>query len=185
MRSPEPPDDAALLRTYRETVRPLYAYVSRHVGGDRTLAEDLVQDVWTRAIRAWMRDGLPRQPLAWLLTSAHHAVVSYYRRTRPIVVDPETVDLEAPAFTPDAPDVAAVVNWALTRVRRAHAEVLEAFYFDGKSVKQIAFERRTTVRAVEGRLRRARIKLKKVIDRARQKTSAASPDAARRSIEHG
>jgi DNA-directed RNA polymerase specialized sigma24 family protein len=138
-----------------------------------------------RAIRAWTRDGLPRQPLAWLLTSAHHAVVSYYRRTRPIVVDPETVDLAAPAFTPDSPDTAAIVNWALTRVRRAHADVIEAFYFDGKPVKQIAAEQQTSERAVEGRLRRARLKLKRVLDRARQKTSAASSDAARRSIEHG
>lgn len=179
----EPPDDAALLRAYRETLRPLYAYVSRHVGGDRTLAEDLVQDVWMRAIRAWMRDGLPREPLAWLLTSAHHAVVSHYRRTRPVIVDPDAIDLEAPAFTPDAPDAAAIVNWALTRVRRAHAQLIEAFHFDGKSIKQIADELGTSERAIEGRLRRARLKLKRVIDRARQKTSAAS-NAARRSTEH-
>jgi RNA polymerase sigma-70 factor (ECF subfamily) len=183
--SPDPPDDPELLRTYRETVRPLYAYVSRHVGGDRMLAEDLVQDVWMRAIRAWMRDGLPREPLAWLLTSAHHVVVSHYRRARPRVVDPESVDLEAPAFTPDQPDTAAIVNWALTRVRRAHAELLEAFYFDGKSVRQIAGERGTSERAIEGRLRRARLTLKRVIDRARRKSSAAPQDAARRSTEHG
>jgi len=157
--------------------------VSRHVGGDRTLAEDLVQDVWMRAIGAWTRDGLPREPLAWLLTTAHHAIVSHYRRTRPVVVDPDAIDLEAPAFTPDAPDAAAIVNWALTRVRRAHAELIEAFYFDGKSVRQIAEERRVSERAIEGRLRRARLKLKRVIDRARQKTAAAA-NATRRSTEH-
>ena len=38
-----------LIETYRRTVGPLYAYVSRRVGGDRSLAEDLVQDTWMRA----------------------------------------------------------------------------------------------------------------------------------------
>ena len=31
-------DEAALIQTYRQTIRPLYAYVSRRVGGDVGLA---------------------------------------------------------------------------------------------------------------------------------------------------
>jgi RNA polymerase sigma factor (sigma-70 family) len=181
---PEPPADVELLRTYRETVRPLYAYVSRRGGGDWTLAEDLVQDVWMRAIGAWMSSGIPRDPIAWLLTVAHHTIVSHYRRARPLTVDPAAVDLEAPSFSPDVPDTAAIVNWALTRVRRAHAELLETFYFDGKSVKQIAAERRMSERAVEGRLRRARQRLKRVLDRVRDTSRARAPGASRRSTDH-
>ena len=71
----------------------------------------------------------------------------------------------APAFTPDSPDAAAMVSWGLARMRRGHAEVLEAFYFDGKSVREIARDRSTSERSMEGRLRRARLKLKKLLDR--------------------
>lgn len=35
---------------YRQTIRPLYAYVSRRCGGDRALAEDVVQETWLRAV---------------------------------------------------------------------------------------------------------------------------------------
>jgi DNA-directed RNA polymerase specialized sigma24 family protein len=40
-----------LVVTDRATIGPLYAYVSRRVGGDVSLAEDVVQDTWMRAIR--------------------------------------------------------------------------------------------------------------------------------------
>ena len=56
--------------------------------------------------------------------------------------------------------MAAVVNWGLARLRRTHADVLEAFYFDGKGVREIAADTGASERAVEGRLRRARQKLK-------------------------
>jgi DNA-directed RNA polymerase specialized sigma24 family protein len=46
-----------LIETYRRTVKPLYAYVSRRVGGDSALAEDLVQDTWMRAISDWRAKG--------------------------------------------------------------------------------------------------------------------------------
>jgi DNA-directed RNA polymerase specialized sigma24 family protein len=50
-------------------------------------------------------------------------------------------------------------------MRRSHAELLEAFYFEEQSVREIAAARRLSERAVEGRLRRARNKLKKVLKR--------------------
>ena len=53
----------------------------------------------------------------------------------------------------------------MARLRRSHADVLEDFYFEGKSVQEIAAERSLSERAVEGRLRRARIKLRKKLDR--------------------
>ena len=124
-------------------------------------------------------DLLPDDPLAWLLRVARNALVSHFRRMAPDVVDPATLDLEAAAFRADSPEVAAAVGWGLSRLRRKHAEVLEAFYFDGKSTREIAVERRTTERAIEGALRRARAKLKKVLK------PVLRPDARPRAIERG
>ena len=153
-------DESVIIRLYRETIRPLYAYVSRRVGGDAGLAEDLVQETWIRALDAWPATGLPDEPLAWLLRVARNTTVSYFRRARPEPIDPASIDLEAPGFSADGADTASIVSWGLARLRRGHADVLEAFYFDGKSVREIASACGTSERAIEGRLRRAREKLR-------------------------
>jgi DNA-directed RNA polymerase specialized sigma24 family protein len=57
------------------------------------------------------------------------------------------------------------VGWGLAQLRRPHAALLEAFYFDGHSVSDIAAASATSERAIEGRLRRARAKLRKKLDR--------------------
>jgi RNA polymerase sigma-70 factor (ECF subfamily) len=157
-----------LVETYRSTVGPLYAYVSRRVGGDVSLAEDLVQDTWMRAMGAWPSNGMPAEPLAWLIRVARNTLISHFRRVRPELVEPALLDViagEQPTLVADDPAAASVVNWGLARLRRRHAELLEEFYFAGKSVRDIARERSLTERAVEGRLRRAREKLKKKIER--------------------
>jgi RNA polymerase sigma-70 factor (ECF subfamily) len=159
------PSEQDFVETYRSTIRPLYAYVSRRVGGDVSLAEDLVQDTWIRAIGAWPVKGIPDDPLAWLTRVARNTLISYFRRRRPDLVEPALLDLieSQPSAAADDPVAASVVNWGLSRIRRPHAELLEEFYFTGKSVRDIARERSLSERAVEGRLRRAREKLKKRI----------------------
>jgi RNA polymerase sigma-70 factor (ECF subfamily) len=163
-----------VIALYRETIRPLYAYVSRRVGGDRSLAEDLVQDTWMRALDTWPAKGVPDEPLAWLQRVAHNTLVSHFRKARPEPIDPALVDLEAAEFRPDAPSTASVVGWGLARLRRAHAELLEAFYFDGKSTREIARERSTSERAIEGKLRRARAKLKKILKKIVEPPAASN-----------
>jgi DNA-directed RNA polymerase specialized sigma24 family protein len=71
-----------------------------------------------------------------------------------------------------------VINWGLARVRRGHAELLEEFYFAGKTVREIAKDRGLSDRAVEGRLRRARAKLKTVIARMRPRGARRVAEAA-------
>ena len=155
--------EQALLQIYAGTIRPLYRYLSKRVGGDVALAEDLVQDTWMRALDTWPSRGVPDEPLAWLVRVARNSLVDHFRRVTPQLVDPARLDLENVAFTPDAPDLASVVSWGLARLRRRHSIVLEAFYFDGRTMREIAAELKTTERAVEGALRRARAKLKKTL----------------------
>ncbi len=159
---PLPEDEVT--RIYRETIRPLYAYVSRRVGGDIGLAEDFVQEAWMRALDGWPGKGIPSEPLAWLQRVAHNILVSNFRRARPQQIDPASIDIEDEKFSPVSPGAAAAVGWGMTQLRRPHAEILEAFYFEGKTVIEIAAERSLSARAVEGRLRRARAKLKKKLD---------------------
>ena len=173
------PSEQDLIDTYRSTVRPLYAYVSRRVGGDASLAEDLVQDTWMRAIGSWPAKGIPDDPLAWLIRVARNTLVSHFRRRRPDLVEPALLDLieSQPSTAADDPEAASLVNWGLARLRKGHAELLEDFYFTGKSVRDIARERALSERAVEGRLRRAREKLKKRVERLLPRATARRRNA--------
>jgi RNA polymerase sigma-70 factor (ECF subfamily) len=149
-----------LISQYRAQFDALYSYVSRRTGGDRSLAEDVVQETWLRALREWRRKGLPRVPAAWLSKVAGNLLASHYRRLKPQVsVDAGDwpADESARAETPEA---AAILHSALGRLRPKQARLIEAFHFDGKALAEIAGDLGISERAAEGRVRRAREALK-------------------------
>lgn len=161
-------DESTLLQTYKDHVHPLYEYVSRRCGGDRGLAEDVTQEVWLRAVAVWKKKGLPDNPIAWLRTVARNLLSNYYRRipsisldSMPAGWDPAVLDN---GFRFDSPDIAVWVNRGLASLRPSQARLLEAFHFDGRKVAEIASEFRLSERAVEGRLRRARLKLRQHLE---------------------
>ena len=49
-------------------------------------------------------------------------------------------------------------------MRPGQAQILEAYHFEGLKVAEIAAERKISERAVEGRLRRARLKLRQQLE---------------------
>jgi RNA polymerase sigma-70 factor (ECF subfamily) len=50
--------------------------------GDWDVAEDAVQDAFATAIERWPRDGVPRDPLAWIVAVARNRAVDRLRRDR-------------------------------------------------------------------------------------------------------
>lgn len=167
MATPPEGHEDRLLAVYRETIEPLYRYVSRGCGGDRSLAEDVTQETWLRAVRDWRRKGPPDQPMAWLVTVARNLIVTHYR-ARKIMV-PE----EALADVPGGADIhreavstetATAVRHALARMPAAQAGLIETFHFDDRPAADIAGQSGISERAVEGRLRRARQRLRRELE---------------------
>ncbi len=171
-------DDTTVMDIYRETVRPLYAYVSQRCGGDRALAEDITQETWLRAVAHWRRQGLPDVPLAWLKTVAKNLLLNTYRRARPVPLDSLPPHLEPSfidnGFEIDSPATAALVNWGLARLGRDQAELITRFHLEGASTAEIAADKGLSERAVEGRLYRARQKLRHHVERALRTGGARS-----------
>lgn len=66
----------------RESGR-LVAALTRIFGvANLALAEDVVQDAFTRAIELWKLRGVPDNPAAWLMTTAKHRALDIVRRDR-------------------------------------------------------------------------------------------------------
>lgn len=72
---------AAVEAVARESYGRLVAYLAartRDVAG----AEDALGEALLRAIETWQRDGVPRQPEAWLLAAARHRLIDRARHER-------------------------------------------------------------------------------------------------------
>jgi RNA polymerase sigma-70 factor (ECF subfamily) len=151
------------LRIYRETVHPLYGYLSKRTGGDKALTEDIVQESYLRALDNWKRGPVPDVPLAWLKQVARNILIDHLRRKKwdakagpdgPAGIDPRTPANELESLE---------IFLAISALGRKKARALEAFYFDGMSVREIAGEMAVSERAVEGLLRRARGSLRSLL----------------------
>jgi RNA polymerase sigma-70 factor, ECF subfamily len=68
-----------LARAYRDERARSIAILGR-VLGDLDLAEDAVQDAFVRAAERWPRAGAPRNPGAWIVTTARNAAIDRIRR---------------------------------------------------------------------------------------------------------
>jgi RNA polymerase sigma-70 factor (ECF subfamily) len=165
---------------FRATLGSLYAFVARRAGGERELVEDVVQETWLRAVAAWRGSpSLPREPLAWLKTVARRLLLNHFRtqRRRPTVPLHGVLDSLLAPTPSERPAASALVPWALARIDDDDATLLEAFHLDGCSTRELAAARRTTERAIEGRLRRGRERMRAVL--ARIEDDPALPERLR------
>jgi RNA polymerase sigma-70 factor (ECF subfamily) len=68
-------------QVFREEWGRAVAILTR-VLGDLELAEDAVQDAFATALERWPRDGIPRAPGAWIVTTARNRAIDRIRRDR-------------------------------------------------------------------------------------------------------
>lgn len=156
-----PPTEDEVREAYAATIDGLYAFVLGRCDGDRDLAEDITQEAWLRAVRAWHAKGIPDSPGAWLTTVARNLLANHYRRRPHELLDPDTA---GPVPDNDTTERASILSRALSRLPAGRERLLKAFHFDHTSVADIAAEQRLSARAVEGRLRRARQQLRHQIE---------------------
>ena len=68
-------------RVARESYGRLVAYLSVHTH-DLAGAEDALSEALLKALTGWPRDGVPQNPEAWLLTTARHSLIDFFRHQR-------------------------------------------------------------------------------------------------------
>ena len=93
-------------RAFREEWAHAVAILIR-VLGDFDLAEDAVQDAFTTALERWPSEGEPRNPGAWIVTTARNRAVDRIRRDR--TLERKTELLQRLAELPEAEDEVSAI----------------------------------------------------------------------------
>jgi RNA polymerase sigma factor (sigma-70 family) len=96
----------AVEHAYRHEWARVFAATTR-VARDLDLAEDSVQEAFSEALTSWSRDGVPRNPGAWLTTTAQRRAIDSLRRASThrakvqLLIEPEqNTDEGSPPMNP-------------------------------------------------------------------------------------
>ena len=176
-----PGDDAGLLRRiaqgdgdamasfYRQHGRVVFAQVLLVVGGQRVLAEEIVQDTM---LAVWRGAGSFRgesSVRSWVIAIARRQTRDRLRRRRLRVVD-DAFLADQPGSAP-GPEVTALDRAELTEVRDAirelapaHREVLGLAFGTGLSLPEVADVLQIPIGTVKSRLTAARTALNRTLD---------------------
>src|SRR5215472_16172019 len=99
-------------RVARESYGRLVAYLSVHTR-DLAGAEDALSEALLKAMTAWPRDGVPQNPEAWLLTTARHSLIDFFRHQRVVLAsEPNLLQL-----TQNSPENTLEMNFPDERLK--------------------------------------------------------------------
>src|SRR5690606_30228815 len=100
----EPETHRAIEAVWRNEQAKLVAGLTRLVR-DIGLAEELAQDALLAALQHWPRNGIPRNPGAWLMQTAKRKAIDYFRHRRMAGRKLETLGRELQAEEATPPDL--------------------------------------------------------------------------------
>ena len=84
--------------------------------GDFELAEDAVQDAFATALERWPREGSPRNPAAWIVTTARNRAIDRIRRERTLARKTELLARLEQLRTEEEDDVTTIPDDRLALV---------------------------------------------------------------------
>lgn len=163
-RGPAPHEDSWVALA-EDVVPALFARLARRTGGDVAWTEDLTQEAWLRMLRAFAGKPPPDEPLAWLTRTATNLLRNEVRRPPLRPLDEPVVVTETQLEPPSDEAAAALLQLGLARLPPAQAELVTAHHLDGTPLDALARSTGLSIRAIEGRLHRARKALRKHLER--------------------
>ena len=110
----------------------------RYKVGDADTAEDLLQDVFSRALAASQQQGLPHNSSAWLYTIARHAVIDFYRAKRPMQILPEDLPMSVDESTTATMQLSQCLLPLVKQLPNIYRDTLLATDFEGQHLQALA-----------------------------------------------
>jgi RNA polymerase sigma-70 factor (ECF subfamily) len=129
-------DEQAFQVFYRQTSRPLWAYVSR-VLGDRSQADDILQEAYLRLLRSRPSTTDPQELRAIVYKIASNLIVDHWRRARRERPSAEVVEADVPV---ESADVARRVDFerVFRQLRPQERAMMWLAYVEGSDHREIA-----------------------------------------------
>jgi RNA polymerase sigma factor (sigma-70 family) len=140
----------------------LYAYTRQMLGGSRSDAEDVLQDVFLRAYAALRDDDRPVTLRAWLYRVAHNRCVDHLRRPVPAAAEVYQLSRTPVHDPPDETERREDLRRLVQDVQRLPEQQRSALLMremDGLTYAELADALRTSIPAIKSLLVRARIGL--------------------------
>ena len=145
----------------------LFAYARQMLGGSRSDAEDVLQDVFLRAYHALRADGRQVALRAWLYRVAHNRCIDQLRRPTPAAEDIYDLNRTVIAEPADAAERREDLRRLIADVRALPEQQRSALLMremEGLSYNDLAAALDVTVPAVKSLLVRARVGLVEAIE---------------------
>jgi RNA polymerase sigma factor (sigma-70 family) len=145
----------------------LFAYTRQMLGGSRSDAEDVLQDVFLRAYHALRADGRPVALRAWLYRVAHNRCIDHLRRPAPAAEDIYDLNRGVSTDLLDEAERREDLRRLIADVRALPEQQRSALLMremEGLSYLELAAALGVTVPAIKSLLVRARIGLVEAVE---------------------
>ena len=140
---------------------PAMVAVAHSITGDRDLAEDAAQSCFAKAAVKLPQLKSYEKFAGWLAAICRNAAKDIYQRQN---VRCTTNAFSKIEFRSEEDDTREVVKDALAKLPDSDREVIYLRYYDGLSYEQISAVLGITEQAINGRLRRAKEKMAKILE---------------------
>lgn len=159
-------DEAAFRALYERYDKRLFRFALVLARGDESVAHDTVQSTFVTAARKLRRADSDEHLWNWLARVARQQLSHAWRQQKrdSTVVTMEPLPDCAAAAKPDSV-LEDVLDSALSSMGPEERQLIEFFYFDRLSQKEIAERLDTTPKAISSKLERTREKLRALIKR--------------------
>ncbi len=148
-----------LAKQYQSLRRGMLSYLRKQVT-DPAVAEDLLHEVFLKALAADERGDTPTNISGWLYTIARHTVIDFYRAKRPMAALPDDLAMEDPGNNLSEQALAECLRPLIEQLPPLYRETLLAANLHNKTLRAIAAELNVSVSAVKSRASRGRKMLK-------------------------
>lgn len=163
-------DASAVRELYQQYAKPVFS-VAYGALGDRSLAEEAVQQTFLQAWRSAHRFDADKDPAPWLYAIARRVAVDLYRRERRH--DSDRMETEVAVLTPSFEGTweTWAVRQALDRLPDDEQAVVRATHFLGLTQRETADKLGVPVGTVKSRLHRAHKRLAGLLQHLNEATA--------------
>lgn len=149
------PTATDIAQTYQSLRQALLGFLRKQIS-DNAVAEDLLHEVFLKALTAIERGDTPHNLNAWLYTIARNSVIDHYRSKRPLEALPD--ELATPPIEDNLieQDLARCIKPLATALPPLYRDTLLATDFDGQTLRSIAEKESVSLSAIKSRASRGR-----------------------------